>query len=415
MKTSKKTLAACFFALLIASFSLTAFDVFTPTIAEDAALNQMDLTEASAVELRGVNTLLSWIPPVLCVFSVCVLVALAVGERKGRQKAILALPLLVLGSGCRPYDVPEFEEVGNSETAFLVPLEGDIAKQKSMSKEDLASNVVVAKRVQITHRWVSTGRMPWTGEYVDTVRLIKVDRAPVTVKMSDQNGIWVESRDSVGFSTGISITGRIPDRDASIIFLQNYPGDSLAGVLEDEVKERCQKIMAAQSAKSDMDELRALKNEMISAVEQDIVPFFSERGIEITNVANFGGFLYQNEKIQQAIDKVFEAQQDKNVAIAEFEAAEQRKAALKSLGEGKASQLLEERRGEAEGIRLVAEAKAYEVEKMAENPDAYMQLKQLEIERIQAESWDGKYPYYLFNSGSEGNVPSLLMNVEPKK
>src|SRR5947207_838865 len=91
-------------------------------------------------------------------------------------------PLVVAALGCiRPYDVPEFIEVDSSESAFLIPLEGDTANQAAFhSVEFLKEKKVAAKRVQITHRWNQTGFMPRTGEWIGTVRLIKVDRRPVT-------------------------------------------------------------------------------------------------------------------------------------------------------------------------------------------------------------------------------------------
>src|SRR5262245_61982753 len=81
----------------------------------------------------------------------------------------------------RPYDVPEFIEVDSSESAFLIPLEGDTANQSAFKSVDfLEQRKVATKRVQITHRWRQLGYMPRNGQYVGTVRLVKVDRRPVT-------------------------------------------------------------------------------------------------------------------------------------------------------------------------------------------------------------------------------------------
>ena len=46
------------------------------------------------------------------------------------------------------------------------------------------------------------------------------------------------------------------------------------------------------------------KVELIATVKEDVVPFFAERGIEVTTIGQFGGFRYENPKIQEAIDQV---------------------------------------------------------------------------------------------------------------
>src|SRR5438876_10078203 len=93
----------------------------------------------------------------------------------------LLLVLILTVVSIRPYDVPEFVEVDSSESAFLIPLEGDTANQAAFhSVEFLKEKKVAAKRVQITHRWNQTGFMPRSGQWIGTVRLIKVDRRPVT-------------------------------------------------------------------------------------------------------------------------------------------------------------------------------------------------------------------------------------------
>ena len=110
----------------------------------------------------------------------------------------------------------------------------------------------------------------------------------------------------------------------------------------------------------------------------DVVEFFKPRGITITTIAMFGGLHYENPEIQKSIDKVFQAQQDKAVAQAEAEAAKQRKEALKLVGEGEAGQKREIAKGEAEAVKTAAEAKAFELEKLMANPEAYLALKRIE-------------------------------------
>jgi hypothetical protein len=246
--------------------------------------------------------------------------------------------------------------------------------------------------------------------------------------------IWVESADSVGFSSGISITARILSNDDAVKFLYNYPAGkvekvalrnghkddyevkrvSLEDVIDSEVRARVQKVFAEQAARYKMDELRSKKNEIMKAVEEDVLPFFQSRGITVTTIAMFGGMHYENPEIQKAIDKVFQAQQDKAVAQAEAEAAKERKEAMKMTGEGEAQKKQEIAKGEAEAVKTVAEAKAFELEKVMANPQAYLALKQLEVQTKAMEVWDGRYPVFLMSAAEGANQvhwPNLLMTA----
>src|SRR5476651_1609551 len=129
--------------------------------------------------------------------------------------ALIAAALLGV-TFIRPYDVPEFIEVDSSESAFLIPLEGDTGNQAAFhSVKFLEEKKVATKRVQITHRWQQMGYLPRSGKYVGTVRLIKVDRRPITREWtkspksgtsSKDEAIAVESKESVNFSMGLSCT-----------------------------------------------------------------------------------------------------------------------------------------------------------------------------------------------------------------
>src|SRR5881396_968387 len=103
------------------------------------------------------------------------LIAVIIGAVSLPALAVLALAFI------RPYDVPEFIEVDSSESAFLIPLEGDTGNQAAFhSVKFLEEKKIATKRVQLTHRWQQMGYMPRSGKYVSTVRLVKVDRRPIT-------------------------------------------------------------------------------------------------------------------------------------------------------------------------------------------------------------------------------------------
>jgi hypothetical protein len=157
-------------------------------------------------------------------------IASALGKLKGRwfkAKTVIALGLVSLFglTGCmKSYDRPEYVEIDTSETGFLIPLEGDGTQQARFQSEDyLKQRKVATKRVQILHRWSQEGRISNDGRWIPTVRLVKVNRSPVTREwITDQSSqvasqgrtrsdkaIWIESADSVGFSMGFTCTAFI--------------------------------------------------------------------------------------------------------------------------------------------------------------------------------------------------------------
>jgi hypothetical protein len=376
---------------------------------------------------------------------------------------LFSVPML---SGCnRPYDAPEYADIDTAETAFVVPLEGDTADQaKFQSEEFLEQHKVAAKRVQITHRWSQTGRdFLWmeSGQWIPDVRLIKVNRSPVTrqwtADASKDRAIWLESADSVGFSMGFMVSAFITEPDAAK-FLYWYPAGSLADVMDTEIRARIQQDAAQAAAKYPLDELRGRKQEIMNYVHDDVTPFFAARGITVSTIGMYGGMTYENPHIQEAIDEVFIAQQVKNVNLAKFEAQEKANQQIELEANGLAKKALTVAQGDAQAriatanadaqaqiiaansaaqsaviaanssaqtavieanaaaqaktLAADAEAKSIEAINKALASGAGQQmlaLRQLDIEKQRVEKWNGQYPStYCFASA---NSPGLLMTA----
>lgn len=378
------------------------------------------------------------------------------------MKYLLMVAVLCLGfTGClrQPYHEAMMVDIQTSEVAFLVETvndngqaavapkgKGDNKKEDGTVVDYYKSRMLNARKVEIPYYWKQTSRryVPWNtggnGKWMPAARLICVDTQPENREWtSDVNsgssnkdqGIWVESSDSVGFSTGISVTARIEDQEAAIKFLSNYPPKdkreleaeggapfavevtSLEQVMDEEVRQKIQEIFAYEAAAYTMDELREKKREIMDELKTTIVPYFAERGITITTIGQFGGFTYENPAIQESIDEVFQAQQDEEVAKAEAKAAEQRKEALRLKGEGEAEGLIAVAEGEAQAIQAVADAKAYEIEKLTANPEAYMTLKMIEVASEALETWDGTLPRFLMSG--DMSKAGMLLNLDPVK
>ncbi|MBI1372438.1 MAG: hypothetical protein GC159_06715 [Phycisphaera sp.] len=336
-------------------------------------------------------------------------------------KLLVTLTLVaVMTTGCKPYDKPEFEEIDTSETGFLIPLEGDTTKQQSFESETyLDQRKVAAKRVEIPHRWVQTGRAWWAGQWMDMVRLVKVDRSPVTREWTAEatsgtskanQAIWIESKDSVGFSVGFNCTAYIQEPNTAK-FLYMYRSKSLADMMDTEVRARIQSVAAEVAAEYDLDELRSKKQEIIDKVRTDVIPFFEQRGISITTIGMFGGFTYQNVAIQNAIDETFVAQQLKVVADAKLKAQLKENEVIELAAKAEANKAETIATGEAAAITKVAEATS-----KAQKDPLFIQLRLLEVENARIAKWDGKYPVYMMQLGqgdTQTQAPQMLLQLPP--
>jgi regulator of protease activity HflC (stomatin/prohibitin superfamily) len=334
-----------------------------------------------------------------------------------RTEFIVVLALVALTAGCRPYDEPEYREIDTSETGFLIPLEGKTDDQVAFESERyLEEQKVAAKRVQVPHRWVQTGRAPWSGKWLGTVRLVTVDRSPVTREWTAESSkgtssrdeaIWIESKDSVGFSVGFNCTAYIAEPDTAK-FLYMYRSKSLAEMMDTEVRARIQAMAAEVAARYDLDDLRARKQEIIDAVRQDVNEFFTQRGITVTTVGMFGGFTYQNKSIQDAIDETFVAQQLKVIADAKLKAQQKQNEVIELTAKAEANQARTIAEGRADSIRRVAEAT-----RAAQQDPLFLHLKMLEVETARIEKWDGRYPTYMMDlgGGSPMKSPQLMLQL----
>ena len=328
---------------------------------------------------------------------------------------IVVMSVMISLTGCMPPPITEkSEEVSNNETAFVIRLEGD-QQAKINSLESLEKLRVTAKRIQITQRYKSTGRFWWQKVVIPTIKVIKVDRSPVTREWSAEvetgsreknDGIWVESMDSIGFSTGFNCTAMVKEENAAT-FLYNYPGGALSQVMDDQIRNDIQAVASEKAAEYKMDQCREKKLEIIEIVREKVIPKYAETGITITTIGMFGGFAYEDVEIQQSINKTFVAQQAKVTAAAEYEAQEDKNRTIEKAAIGIKNAAITKSQGEAEAVKIKAEAEAASIKMVAEaanvamsNP-VFLELKKLEVENARLQVWNGQYPNWITDSGGE--------------
>jgi len=335
--------------------------------------------------------------------------------------ALCLLAVLPLTAGCwRPFEPVELQTISPNEEAFLLPLTDDVKRQTSTNNEEyLKQNLVYTKQVRIPQQWVPKGYeyLAPNGKWQNAAILVKVDKSPVTREWTaDSNSgtsnkneaIWVMTSDQVEFSTGWTCTARIASRDDAVRFLHNYPNGSLKDVLDTEVRGKLQATFGLEVTDQPMTKLRQEATPHILRTTKEVCDFFKDRGVTITNLGITGGFIYKDKSIMDTMVRVFNAEQEKAVATAGFQAQEETNKAVFAEAEGRAKALILSKQAEADSIKLVADAKSYEIDKAKMDSEMYVQLKRLEIERDKLQKWDGRFPTYFIGAAK---TPDMLLQM----
>jgi hypothetical protein len=225
---------------------------------------------------------------------------------------VLVVAMLFITSCMREYDKPEYVDIKSNETAFLIPLTGKTSDQSTLLSESyLQKNQVATKRVQITHEWRQTGRNDTLdGLWVPNVKLIVVDRTPVSVTWSASDithRINVESGESIGFTPGVSTTVMIEESDAAK-YLYKYAGKSLKDVVDSDVNNYYKGRFSAYFSILPLETAKMQKQIIFDKVFKEAVEHFKPWGLTIAQLGQTDGLTYDNPKIQEQIDNLATAQ-----------------------------------------------------------------------------------------------------------
>ena len=302
------------------------------------------------------------------------------------MKKIIALVLTVVMictfcTGCRrPYDKPEFVTIEPHQTAFLIPLVGDTGNQASFESEEMLMEAKVStKEIQIPHRWVQTGRRNWAGEYRDTMTLIVVDRSPVTREWSSTNGvgtsavnqaIYAESSESIGFSAGMNCSAQIYSEEDAVKFLYCYNNKPLSEIMDSEIRARVESKFVEECASRTLNEVLVEKEAIMSAVRNDVVEYFADKGITITVLGIKDGLEYDDPAIQTSINEKFSSEMKLTTQ------------------ENENQRIISEAEAEAQATILKAEAEAEANRKLAES------LTPNILNKMYYDTWDGVLPTF---------------------
>jgi len=294
-------------------------------------------------------------------------------------------------SACGPAKVEQFVNIEANETAFVVPLEGATSNQgKFMSEDYLNKAKVATKRVSLSLRKHSTGRLWMSYKWIPTVKVIKVNRQPVTREWTGKaetgtnqanEALWVESSDSIGFGVGVNTTAMVTEEDAAK-FLYYFAGKNLAYVVDQNVRGKVNSVLSREFASHELEKGRKMKNEIFKIAAEETIKDFAKMGVTITNLGLAEGLVYADTEIQQAINDKFKAEMD--IQIQEQTNKAQIQINERNVAIAKAA--ADQRIKKAEGDIAVQKAKADAAKKFAEQIDARTKQVELEIRRMDAEA-----------------------------
>ncbi len=210
-----------------------------------------------------------------------------------------------------PYPVEQFVEIGPSETAFVIPLEGDdpSSQTTTVSAEELRGMRVTAKRVSLPLRKRTTGRLPGAFEWIPTVAVRKVTRAPVTREWvavpkpntsSHDDALFCETKDGIKLFGGCAIAARILEEDA-YLYLYNFGERKLEEVIDTNVRGFAQMELAKRVKEKSLEQVQKNKASDFNEVLLLTKAAFHGKGITIDYLGNDGGYEYQNPRVQASI------------------------------------------------------------------------------------------------------------------
>lgn len=294
-------------------------------------------------------------------------------------------------TSCRkPYDVPEFQTISASQTAFLVPLVGDTTSQSAFESEELLLETKVAtKEIQIPHRWVQTGRRSYTGEWRPSATLIVVERKPVSrswesgdsAATSSNKAIFGETADNIGIYVGMNCTAMIEEKDAAK-FLYRYNNTPLETIIDTDIKKLVEDRFNTEIGLVMSTDLASKKGEIMERVKTYVVDYFKDYGITITVLGLKEGISFENPAIQKALDEKFASEQKLEIQQNENEAN------------------IAKAQAEAQAVLIAAEAEAQANAKIAAS------LTPNVLEKMYYEKWNGELPYVYGDSAPIINTPN---------
>lgn len=332
---------------------------------------------------------------------------------------LAAIAVIVSFTSCiRPYNTPKFAEIESNETAFLIPLfnDGGVTTEDQVkvdSEKYYQDHKVQDKMFRIPRRWVQKGRLPATGEYVDEVKVIKVSRTPISgtwePDLKDKpsaNPIKLETKESSGFQIPMAYNIKITEEDCAK-YLYNYsPSKKLQEVIDTNINKWIVGKMNERFHALSYMEVSQKKDEIISEVVDMAIPYFKDRGITIESLTAYDGIYWDDQKIEESISRLVNAQAEQNAKEEELKAELKQAAIDKAKAEAKAE------------VEIINAKKDRDIANMkASTMNVERQKQEIENSRILAEAQAEalKIAAEKGNSVPGGQATTFIINSEALK
>lgn len=319
---------------------------------------------------------------------------------------------VVLLASCGPYKKELVEEIENHETAFVIPIEYGTAENqaKLMSEEYLDKMKIASKRVILGQRKQQLGRLWFNYRYIPTERVVKVDRTPVTkdwttVKEKDgkvvqDKGFPLASQDSVGFTVGINLTCMIEEKDAAR-YLYHFRAKSLSETVDDVVRGFVQNALSDEIGTRKLTECQLSKVEIMRKVQERVEKQLAEYGIRLVTIGLADEFLYDNERVQEAIDMVYVNESK----VRQAQQAQEEAAILNKTALDKAKNENEINLAKARNDREIAEIYESIVETEKKRADIQCRVMEAKAMADAAGRWNGVTPANILPQGASMIYP----------
>lgn len=299
------------------------------------------------------------------------------------------IAVLFMFSSClfiKPYDKPEYVEIGTNETAFLINQFGEDGDQtKINASQDYKT--VNSKLTRINHHWKKTGRLPGTGEYIAAEIVIAVSNSPVTGTWKDD--IKVETRGSQGFTVPMKYGIRVKPENSEK-FLRNFPANlqvkgsdgkllskkmtSVESIADIQFKNQVAAELSKEFHKYEYKDVLPNRDVIIDAAVERVTEWATELGITIDNLAVFEGLIPDDTTLQDSMN-------EQAKLAAQVETEKKRQDAEKQKKQNEIELLaLEKERIKAETENAKAEAR-----KTVETQQILAQTSNIELARKQRE------------------------------
>lgn len=329
----------------------------------------------------------------------------------------LMLPLLLCavilaGTGCKPVKVLTPVSVEPNETAWVIPLDAQSqsGQAKFNSIDFLNQKKIASKRIMVDKVERQIGRFYWNIEWIDAVRVIKVDRSLVTREWTDNEktgtasgnqGIPVNTKDNIALTIGLTITTSIDEDDAST-YLYYHGERKLADVTDQNIRSYAVAELNRKVSSMTLVEFQQNQAQIYTDLFKDAAETFKAKGITVQYLGNAEGWHFREQSIQDSINKSFIAQQDNKTAEMEQQAQKTRNQTAILVNQNDNS------------IKVAtAQAQVDAATKLENAKDAAAFQNQLQVQLLTAQAkmqmatkWNGEMPKNILPSSSP-----LLMNL----